>query len=224
MSSETRKIKVNGGWEVGSSWILPENYAGQALILAHGAGAGMDHEFMCWFHEALGRAGLLSVKFNFPYIESGRRAPDPRGRLEATYRAVLAQVAEHPAAPRQIFIGGKSMGARISSYLAADGSALAGLVFLGYPLHPPGRPDRPRTDHWPRISRPCLFLQGTRDSLCRLDLLKPALQSLGGTVRLHIVEGGDHSFRVLKKSGRTQEEVRDEILDAIQGWLSEQSA
>ncbi len=222
MERQERSVQVEGGLFVSTLWAVPPGYRsdpGTAVILAHGAGADMKHEFMFDFQERLTKAGHLTVLFNFPYKEQGRRAPDRRPRLESTYRAVVEELRSSRLNPTRLFIGGKSMGGRIASYLAAHEEAFEGLVFLGYPLHPPGRQDRLRTSHWPDIKCPGLFVQGTRDALCNLDLLGKELAGWGGKAALHIVEGGDHSFRVLKRLGRTPEDVRSEISEVISNWL-----
>lgn len=219
MQLENRTVRVDNKRSVGSIWARPEFGSGPeaAFVLAHGAGAGMDHEFICHFHEAFCRAGFLSVKFNFPYKQAGRKAPDRGSVLEDTYRSVVDAVASDLSGSK-IFIGGKSMGGRIASYLVAEGAPVAGAYFLGYPLHAPGRTDRLRTAHFPKLRRPLLFVQGSRDALCDLDLLREALAEAPGPTTLHVVEGGDHSFSVTKKSGRTQAEVRQEVLNTVVNW------
>jgi predicted alpha/beta-hydrolase family hydrolase len=218
MKTESRKAQV-GDETIRSIWAFSGASKRDAIILGHGAGAGMDHEFMSFFHRALAEAGLLSVKFNFPYMQKGRKAPDPVAKLEAAFSGVLATVAE--TSPPHTFLGGKSMGGRIASHIAAKENKAAGLILLGYPLHPPGRPERLRTDHFPKIDCPCLFIQGTRDLFCQLKLLGESLGLIPGPVRLHVVEGGDHSLEVLKRSGLDAGKVRLEVLDAILRWMKE---
>ncbi len=216
-----RTLAVDPRRSVGTVWAYPESQSAPvpaALVLAHGAGAGMDHEFVCYFHEHLCRAGFLTVKFNFPYKQDGRKAPDRGPVLEAAYRRVLSELHAHRPAPGRVLIGGKSMGGRIASYLAAAGDPLDGVFLLGYPLHPPRRPAQIRSSHFPEIRCPALFVQGSRDALCDLELLREALPSIPGPVQLHVVEGGDHSFSVPKKSGRSRDEVRREVLDVLTGW------
>ena len=224
MERQERSVQVEDGLFVSTLWAVPPAYcskAGTALILAHGAGADMNHEFMIDFQKRLTEEGHLTVLFNFPYKEKGRRAPDRIPRLEATFRAVIERLRESRLNPTRLFIGGKSMGGRIASYIAASGNDLDGLVFLGYPLHPPGCPDRLRSSHWQDIEAPALFVQGTRDALCDLDLLGHELSGWRGPTTLYIVEGGDHSFTTLKRLGRTNEDVRSEISEAIANWLNE---
>ena len=222
MDLQNRSIKVENDMAVSSVWAVPSTYdrdRGTALILAHGAGADMNHEFMVDFQSRLAEAGNLTIRFNFPYKEQGRRAPDRRPRLEATFRAILKGLRDSRLNTARVFIGGKSMGGRIASYLAASGEDVSGLLFLGYPLHPPGRQEQLRTSHWEKIRCRSFFVQGSRDSLCSLRLLMREMERLAGPSNLHVVEGGDHSFRTLKKLGRTPAQVRDEISEEIQRWL-----
>ncbi len=219
-----RKIRVASDLEVSSVWAVPDGYKaseGAALILAHGAGNDMSNPLLSHVHEALAGYGLLTLKFNFLYKERGARAPDRAPILEATWQAVIAAVRSDPElAPKRIFFGGKSMGGRLASQLVAKGENCAGLVFLGYPLHPPNKPQSLRTDHWSRLHSPMLFIQATRDALCQLDLLKAALRRVEVPVTLHVIEGGDHSFKVFKTLGRSEQEIEKEIVAAICRWLS----
>jgi uncharacterized protein len=176
--------------------------AGQSkatLILAHGAGADQLHPFMTGYANALAALGLDVVTFNFPYMDAKRRVPDAAGVLENCYRTVIGAVLRDVAsAGRALFIGGKSMGGRIATQLAAADASLplSGLVLLGYPLHPPGRPDKRRDAHLPHVGRPALFVQGSRDTFGTPAELQPALDSMSPTPTLLVVEGGDHSFKV----------------------------
>jgi uncharacterized protein len=195
--------------------------AGIALILGHGAGAGQTNSFMVSFATALAARGIDAVTFNFAYMENGRRLPDPKDKLEACYRAVIAAVRRHgEIGGNRLAIGGKSMGGRIASQVAAAGvSDLAGLVFLGYPLHPPGKPDQLRAKHLPDITAPMLFVQGSRDAFGTPDELRPILKTLTVPAELHIVDGADHSFKVLKSAGVAQADVYKTIQDRIDTWL-----
>jgi len=199
----------------------PHVAAGITLILAHGAGAGQASGFMVSFAAELAARGINSVTFNFSYAEHGRRVPDRNDRLEACYRAVIESVRSHDTTGRgKLAIGGKSMGGRIASQVAAQrGCDVDGLVFLGYPLHPPGRPEQLRTRHLPGITAPMLFIQGSRDAFGTPDELRPVIESLAGRADLYVVGSGDHSFKVLKKAGVTQEAVYRSVLDHIDGWL-----
>lgn len=193
---------------------------GVTFVLAHGAGTNMDHAFLVEIATRLAARGLAVLRFNFPYTARGERVPDRAPVLEACYRDVLSQVrADLQLGAGRLVIGGKSMGGRMASHLAAAGEPVDGLVFLGYPLHPAGRPLQLRDAHLPRIQAPMLFLTGTRDALCPLETLRPVLARLPRAT-LHVVEDGDHSFAVRKKSGRTAGEVMDELADATVGWLA----
>lgn len=222
MQQLKRTIEVPPNMEISSIWAIPENYdRRKGMIVAHGAGNDMTYPLLSYVHEQLAERGLMTVKFNFPYTERGRRAPDRRPLLEAAWRAVIEAVLNDPTlAPAQLFLAGKSLGGRIASLLAAQGMKCAGLIFLGYPLHPPNKPEQPRIEHWPNIPYPMLFIQGTRDALCDLGLLKAALKSLQVPVSLHEIEGGDHSFKVPKRLQRDEREVWDEILDTLCKWLA----
>lgn len=201
------------GGEVSGAWNRPDGDASSALVLAHGAGHGMDTRLLVDIAEALASRGVAVLRFNFPYMEAGRRAPDPQPRLEACYRAVGSAVAEEFERP---YLGGKSMGGRIASHVVADGFPAAGLVFLGYPLHPPGKPERMRDAHLHQIKVPMLFLQGTRDPFATPDLLHRTVEGLTAA-QLVEIEGGDHSFKV---RGRSTAEVTTELLEVADSFLS----
>jgi uncharacterized protein len=197
--------------------------AGISLILAHGAGANQRSGFMVRFAGALAGRGIETITFNFVYSEAGRRLPDRNDKLEACWRGVIAACRSGTIGGnrerRKLAIGGKSMGGRIASQVAAaDPDATAGLVLLGYPLHPPGRPDKPRLKHLPAIRAPMLFVQGSRDAFGTPDELTPVLATLTAPARLRVVEGGDHSFKVAKQA-LSQDQVYEFILDEIEGWL-----
>lgn len=226
LSSTTHSIVLDKGGTITLVIALPAGHrpGGTTVILAHGAGNDMHSPFLCSMHEGLARRGFASVKFNFPYTERGRRAPDPAVVLEACYRQVIDLVRDHPGlAPRQLIIGGKSMGGRMASHLAAAGVACDGLLFLGYPLHPAGKPEQLRVAHLERISAPMLFFAGTRDPLCRLDLLEGQIERLrrdhGSQISLHVIDGGDHSFALPRSTRRSAEDVHAEILDAAAAWV-----
>ena len=196
------------------------------LILGHGAGADQTSDFMVSFATALAERGIDVVTFNFLYTEYGRRVPDPNSRLESCYRRVIESVrGRSTSGPLKLAIGGKSMGGRIASQVAASGAgALAGLVFLGYPLHPPGKPQRPRAAHLPEIEAPMLFVQGSRDAFGTPDELKSIIDRLDPPPDLYVVETGDHSFKVLKSAKIGQQEVYAAIQDRIDIWLRKTSA
>ncbi len=192
------------------------------FILAHGAGAGQHSRFIVSFAEALSAAGLDTVTFNFPYAERQRRAPDPPRHLEACYLAVITATGRR-APTRPLIIGGKSMGGRIATEIAAEPSddmaRVAGLVLLGYPLHPPGKPQQLRTKHLPQVTKPMLFVQGSRDAFGAPEELGPVLDGLGAPTELMVVDEGDHSFSVSKTSARVQGDVYDEIQRRILQWI-----
>ena len=201
-----------------------EAWSNRTLVLAHGAGAGQRHPFMVEFARGLSDRGVHVVTFDFPYVAQGRRAPDRRDRLVACWRSVVEAVREHvDLRETTLFIGGKSMGGRMATYLAVemsteDRARFAGVVLLGYPQHPPGRPDRLRADHLGGVGIPMLFVQGSRDSFGTPDELHAQLTGIPD-VEVHPVQGGDHSFKVLKRTGRTAADVHAEILDAIVAWM-----
>jgi predicted alpha/beta-hydrolase family hydrolase len=201
----------------------PAPKAFATLILGHGAGADQRHPFMIGMARRLGARGVEVVTYNFVYTEKKRRAPDKNDALEGCVRAVVRDVrARKGQAERALFLGGKSMGGRIASQVAAkDGGAIAGLVFLGYPLHPPGKPEQLRSAHLPKVPAPMLFVQGERDAFGTPTELAPILGKLTRGTRIHIVELGDHSLTVPKRLGVPQEEVLDRAADVIAGWMRE---
>lgn len=179
----------------------PHRPRGAAVLLAHGAGSDKDSDSLVALAEAITGEGHLVVRVNLPYREAGARRRPPRAdRAVPGYRQVL-DAARREVAPRRAWVaGGKSYGGRVASMAAADGMDVAGLLFYGYPLHPPGKPERLRVAHWPEVAVPALFLQGTRDPFCDLALLQEHLGEHGGAPTLHVVEGGDHSLRVTGKA------------------------
>ena len=164
-------------------------------MVAHGAGAGMDQPFLVGFCRAMADEGLAAARFNFHYMDAGRRSPDAEPALRAAWMEAFEGV-RAMAGNVPVLAGGKSLGGRIASMCVADGMEASGLVFLGYPLHPPGKPDRLRADHLGRIGVPMLFLQGTRDPFAKPDLLEKVIAELGHRATLERFEDGDHSFRV----------------------------
>jgi uncharacterized protein len=188
-------------------------------VLAHGAGAGMRHPFLEGLAQRLAARGIATLRYQFPYMERGAQRPDAPAVAEAAVRAAVEEAAR-VAPDLPLVAGGKSFGGRMTSSAQANAPlpGVAGLVFLGFPLHPPGRPGITRADHLDRVALPMLFLQGTRDDFAELKLLEPLVKRLGALATLHLVEGGDHSFKVPKRSGTTETAVMDEIADAIGGW------
>lgn len=186
------------------------------LILAHGAGAGQGHPFMKTMARGLAERGIDVITFDFPYIQQKRKVPDKAPVLEGCFRDVIAASSMDA---RRLFIGGKSMGGRIATHLAAEGlDGLQGLVLLGYPLHPPGKPEQLRVAHLPKITAPMLIVQGERDAFGTPGELQPVVKTLSARVTLHVVEGGDHSLGV-RKSGVTQAAVHDGVMDVIVRWI-----
>jgi predicted alpha/beta-hydrolase family hydrolase len=223
VSTRRLRIRLDDGGAVSGELRLPAGHrpgTTAGLILAHGAGGDMHGPLVeCLWREV--GAQLPALRFNFPYREAGRRAPDRAARLENAYRQALRAFEGSPAEPRPVIAGGKSMGGRIATHLAAAGEQLGGLVLLGYPLHPAGRPDRLRDAHLPAVRCPLLFIQGSRDRLCDLDLLAPVLRRLEAPYHLHVIEEGDHSFRVPKRTGRGEAEIFAEIRDVVMSWVGE---
>ena len=208
------------------------------LVLGHGAGAPMTHPWMKAAAEAMADVGISTLRYNFQYAEAGRRRPDHLRRLLAVVASAL-RAGEDCANGLPLFAGGKSMGGRMSSTLVAeraraaalvgaaaigrpqagDAECPAGLVFLGFPLHAPGRRESARGDHLMHVPCPMLFHQGTRDRLADLELLRPLLERVGPHARLHVLEGGDHSLKMLKRLGRTQEDVLAEVARVTRRWV-----
>jgi predicted alpha/beta-hydrolase family hydrolase len=215
---EKLRFAVGGGGEVSALLCQPAK-ARRILVLAHGAGAGMSHPFMEQLADELASVSVATLRYQFPYMEEGRRVPDAPGVLTATVVAAVRAAAE--AAPDlPLLAGGKSMGGRMTSQAAALGplDEVRGLVFFGFPLHPPNRPGTKRADHLGKVSIPMLFLQGTRDAFADLKLLRPICAKLGPRARLHVIEKADHSFHVLKSSGRSDAEVLRELADTAASW------
>jgi predicted alpha/beta-hydrolase family hydrolase len=197
-----------------------KNRTGFAVVLGHGAGANQLSGFMRMVAGGLAARGIDAVTFNFLYAERGRRIPDPKARLESCYRAVINAALSHRKLKKnRLVIGGKSMGGRIASQVAAaEGDRIAGLVFLGYPLHPPGRPDKLRAEHLKDIRAPMLYVQGSRDAFGTEDEIRAVIKKLRLPATLYIIEGGDHSFKVPKSAGVPQPEVYEKVMDEIARW------
>lgn len=202
---ETPKGPVTGLWS--------EVPGARAVVaIAHGAGGNMHNGLLDGFAAALNSAAYTTLQFNFPYSEQGRRSPDKADVLIATWRAVAVEA--HRRAPElQVYAAGKSMGGRIASMAAAEGLNVNGLVFIGYPLHPPGAPEKIRDEHLYNVRVPMLFLQGTEDAFARWDLLEEVLRKLGKWAQVHKVEGGDHSFRV--KGARKPDDETGRLLGSV---------
>src|SRR5688572_16972265 len=206
----------------------PARHLNATLVLAHGAGAGQTSKFIVNFAEALAARGIDVLTFNFLYIEQKRKVPDRPDVLEACYRAVIEAARSYPAfAGNKVFIGGKSMGGRIASQLAAAGdetaAAISGLVLLGYPLHPPGKPEQLRVAHLPDIRVPVLVVQGERDPFGSPDELRPHFAKVDGPVVVKVIERGDHSLAPPKGGARSVDQVHSEIQDAVAAWVADLS-
>lgn len=216
------KIKVNDAGSVTALLYSAarENRAKTTIILGHGAGANQLTAFMRLFAAGLAERGFDVVTFNFLYMEQGRKIPDPATRLEACYRAVIDAVIKHKKLKgNRLLIGGKSMGGRIASQVAASNPEnIDGLIFLGYPLHPPGRPDKLRSEHLPKIKAPMLFVQGSRDAFGTKEEIESLIKKLNLRATLFAIEGGDHSLKVPKKTGLSQQDVFTNAMNAIAKW------
>ena len=186
-----------------------------AVILAHGAGAGMNTPFMMFFHNELASRGFLTVKFDFEYMEQKRKVPDPQPKLRARYRQVIEEV-DRTHKPKRIIVGGKSMGGRVASYIAGDISVVNGLVFLGYPLHPPGKLDQLRDQHLYGLERPMLFISGTKDTFAERRLLEDVVRRTGERATLVWIQGGDHSL----KKGRRDKESLQRAAGHVAQWVN----
>jgi uncharacterized protein len=216
--TENIRFAVQDASDVSAVLLRPQN-AECVLMLAHGAGAGMNHPFMTALANELAAARVASFRFQFPYMEQRRRVPDRAPVLTATVQAAV-HVALEAAPDLPLFAGGKSLGGRMTSLAAAEHGLgdVRGLVFFGFPLHPPNQPGTKRAEHLGEVRLPMLFLQGTRDALADLKLLRPICAKLGAQVTLHVIEGADHSFHVLRSSGKTDEGVLEELARSVSVW------
>jgi len=223
--SAAERLAIPVGAGSVSALLLRPQGARALLVLAHGAGAGMTHRFLEGFAAALAAGGIATLRYQFPYAEAGSRRPDPRARLLETVRAAVAAGAES-AGGLPLLAGGKSMGGRMTSLAAAEAPlpSVRGLVFAGFPLHPAGRPGTERAAHLAQVELPMLFLQGTRDHLADLALLRPICEGLGARATLHVVEGADHGFAVLRRSGRSAEDVLRELAEAVAAFAERVTA
>jgi predicted alpha/beta-hydrolase family hydrolase len=195
--------------------------ASAVYVLAHGAGAGMNHPFMADLASALGERGVATLRYQFPFMEEGGKRPDPPAVAQAAVRAAIAEAAARlPGVP--LFAGGKSFGGRMSSQAQALQAieGVRGLVFVGFPLHPAGKPGSERAGHLAQVGVPMLFLQGTRDTLAELDLIRTVSTGLGERATLHVVDGADHSFHVLARSGRNDAQLIEELADTAAAWMA----
>lgn len=203
-----------------SGLLLKPEHAVSLLVFAHGAGAGMRHRFIEDLSQKLAGLGVATMRYQFPYMEKRVKRPDSEGVLIATVQAALI-AAEKYSDGLPIFAGGKSMGGRMTSLTLAKApmDKLHGLIFFGFPLHAPGAPSAERGKHLADVQVPMLFIQGSRDALADLKLLKPLCAQLDGRAELFVVEGGDHSLHMAKRSGRTDDEVLDEVAAKTSSWM-----
>jgi len=213
------QFAVEGAGEVSALPLRPRN-AHSLLVLAHGAGAGMRHHFLENLAAELAEVGVATFRYQFPYMEQRRKAPDKPDKLTATVKAAVS-AAEKALPGLPLFAGGKSMGGRMTSQAAAQGflPTVKGIVFFGFPLHPPKQPGTKRADHLDKVEAPMLFLQGTRDSLADLSLIRPVCAKLASRATLHIIDTADHSFHVLKSSGKNDSEVLRELAQTASDWM-----
>ena len=214
-------LTIDGGQQVSGLLLAPPD-ARACYVLAHGAGAGMAHPFMAAVATGLAARGIATLRYQFPYMERGSKRPDSPRLAQAAVRAAVARAAE--LLPRLAWVaGGKSFGGRMTSQAqaAAPLPGVRGLAFLGFPLHPAGRPADERAQHLFEVRLPMLFLQGTRDDLADLALLRPLVERLGARARLDLFEGADHSFPVPARAARSDAEVRAALLDALARWMGE---
>jgi predicted alpha/beta-hydrolase family hydrolase len=219
--TEATDLRLHIGKTVGdvSAFLLRPPNAWLLYVLAHGAGAGMRHPFLDNVSAALAAQGVATFRYQFPYLESGRRRPDPPSVLEATVRAAVFKAGEIvPELP--VVAGGKSLGGRMTSSAAAAAplDGVRGLAFLGFPLHPPGQPGTRRADHLDQVHLPLLFLQGTRDTFARVDLITGVCRRLGSRATLHLLDGADHSFGVPRRATRTPAQVMEWLATTVATW------
>jgi len=219
VSAQKLDIEIGNAGSVSALLDRPTK-ARACFVFAHGAGAGMTHPFMETVASGLGERGIATLRYQFPYMEKGSKRPDPPVIAQATVRAAVAEAGRRcPGLP--LIAGGKSFGGRMTSQAQAISplAGVHGLAFLGFPLHPAGKPSSDRAKHLADVKIPMLFLQGTRDTLAELELLEPVVKNLGPLATLHRVEAADHSFHVPARSGRNDREVMKEILDAFAMWV-----
>jgi predicted alpha/beta-hydrolase family hydrolase len=215
---ERLTVDVASRGPVGAAYARPAG-AFASLVVAHGAGAGMDHPFLTGFTRAVNELGVATLRFNFPYVEAGRRSPDTAPVAIAAWRAAFDAASSRAPVQEAVWAGGKSFGGRMASMAVAEGMPAAGLVFLGYPMHPPGKPDRIRADHLFTIDVPMLFVQGTADPFASRDALTPVLSRLGARATLYSVEGGGHSLELSRKDD--QRATGASLAEAVVGFIRE---
>jgi predicted alpha/beta-hydrolase family hydrolase len=219
MTAQRLKLDLENGSTV-SALLLRQKDARACFVFAHGAGAGMSHPSMEAVATGLGERGIATLRYQFPYMEKGSRRPDAPAVAHAAVRAAVAEAARY-CAGLPLIAGGRSFGGRMTSQAQAIAplAGVRGLAFLGFPLHPAGKPSTARAAHLSEIKIPMLFLQGTRDALAELKLLEPVVRGLGALASLHLVQDADHSFHVPARFGRNDREVMGEVLDAFKAWV-----
>jgi len=220
---DSSKVRIVVGEESVSGLLLRPDDAKALYVFAHGAGAGMTHRAMESNAQGLAARGIATLRYQFPYMEKGGRRPDPPKIAHAAVRGAVAEAARlAPDLP--LFAGGRSFGGRMTSQAQGDAPlpGVRGLAFLGFPLHPAGKPGIERAEHLARVEIPMLFVSGSRDALAELDLLRPVVAALGSRATLHLVDQADHSFKVAAKSGRTPGDAEAEALDALSEWITRQ--
>jgi uncharacterized protein len=216
-------IRIPVGKDSVSGLLLLPDGAKALYVFAHGAGAGMTHRVMESNAQGLAARGIATLRYQFPYMEKGSKRVDPPKIAHAAVRAAIAEAAKlEPELP--LFAGGRSFGGRMTSQAQAEAAlpGVRGLAFLGFPLHPAGKPGTERAEHLQRVAIPMLFVSGSRDALAELDLLRPMVAGLGSRATLHLVDQADHSFKVAARSGRTPADAEAEALDALAGWIIKQ--
>lgn len=230
MPDEAEKLTIDvNDKEAVTALLYPaekKDRAGLTIILGHGAGANQESGFMRTFAKGLASRGLDVMTFNFVYMEQGRSVPDQKHKLEDCFLAVIAAALKHKKLKsNRLVLGGKSMGGRIASQVIAGQAResiaedVAGLVFLGYPLHPPGQSTKLRVEHLEHIKKPMLFVQGTRDALGSPDEIKPHIKNLRPVPKIYSIEGGDHSFKAPKKLGKPADQIFDDAMNEIDRWV-----
>jgi predicted alpha/beta-hydrolase family hydrolase len=219
MTAQSLKLDLENAASVSALLLRPENARG-CFVFAHGAGAGMSHPSMETVATGLCDRGIATLRYQFPYMEKGSKRPDAPVVAHAAVRAAVKEAARR-CAGLPLIAGGRSFGGRMTSQAQAIAplAGVRGLAFLGFPLHPAGKPSVARAAHLSELKIPMLFLQGTRDGLAELKLLEPVVKGLGGLASLHVVQDADHSFHVLARSGRNDREVMSEVLDALAAWI-----
>ena len=213
----TPEISVSGNVGIPAWW--PSGHR-VGIVLGHDTGSDMDQAFLSSLHVRLVQRGYLTLRFNFPFAEQKKKRPDPSPLLERTFRAATTSLVRDPQiAPARLFFGGMGLGARVATQVVASGQTADGIVCLGFPLHPSGKPNQQKADALFRILCPVLFVQGPRDPYCRIDRLETLLRRIGAPTSLHVVEDADHSFGLIKRTARTPEEVLEESLTTLDGFV-----